>query len=191
MTEKEVIQSIQNGNKDLFDNLVNDYLSLVYRYLVRLTGDAQLAEDLSQETFIRVWKNIYRFEIDKPFKPWLMRIARNTAYDALKKRKIIPFSKLSTEELEFIDSIKDTQPAPSELAQQGEVATHVNETLTKLTDTEKEVLVLHYLEEMPVTEIASFLKVPVETVRTRLRRARQAFRRENGEEPGLPSPSVL
>lgn len=159
-----------------FDALVRQYLPLVYSYLARLTHDAPLAEDLTQETFIRAWKNIRSFDIDKPFKPWLMRIARNCALDTLRRKQTVAFSSLSAAEYAQVESLAHIAATPLQHAQAAETATRITEALRRLTPLEQEVLTLHYLDELSTREIAEVLSLPLETVRSRLRRARQAFR---------------
>lgn len=177
MDERNKIIAIQSGSNEMFDELVKTHLPMVYRYLVRLTGNATLAEDLAQETFIRAWKHIDSFNTEKTFRPWLMRIARNCALDELKKKKFIPFSFLSADDTKTrLEQLPDSSPTPVEHAEKEEVAAQVTQALGKLSISEREVLVLHYLEELSVAEVADVLSLPHETTRSRLRRARQAFR---------------
>jgi RNA polymerase sigma-70 factor (ECF subfamily) len=176
--EEKVIEEAKTGSQEAFESLVKQYLPIVYRYIARLTGDRHLAEELSQETFIRAWKNIGQFETGKPIKPWLMRIARNCAFDSLRKKKTVAFSSLSEPEQYRLENIPTKNLSPIELAEKREKKELVKNILDRLSENEREVLVLHYLEELTVPEIAQILNKQEETVRTRLRRARASFRGE-------------
>lgn len=193
MTETEIIEKIQLGDNQAFDELVVQYLPLVYRYLIRLTNDVTLAEDLAQEAFVRAWQSIKHFDSSRPFRPWLLNIARNAAFDVLRRKKVAPFSSLSTSEQLGVISIADQSLTPKEAAEQNETTSFVKNILDRLSATEKEVLVLHYLEELKVSEIATILNLPLETIRTRLRRAREAFRQTSTHafEPSLAPSYVL
>lgn len=184
------IIAAQKGDETAFAELVKENLPLIYRYLFRLTGNQVVAEDLAQETFVRVWKNLARFNPDKPFRPWLYRIARNCAYDFLRKKNTVPFSYLSENEQLKLESLPDNKVSPAETAEKTETAALVNTLLSELSETEREILTLHYLDELTVPEIAEILKKPEETVRTRLRRAREAFReaKVENEPSSIPAP---
>jgi len=189
---RELITTAQNGDESAFAELVKENLPLIYRYLFRLTGNEAVAEDLAQETFVRVWKNLSRFDTEKPFRPWLYRIARNCAYDFLRKKNTVPFSYLSESEQLKLESLPDANVSPVENAEKTETTTFVNTLLSELSEIEREILTLHYLDELSVPEIAEILKKPEETIRTRLRRAREAFREVKKEnEPSLTSTTVL
>lgn len=174
--DSRILCAAQKGDTEAFDAVVTHYLPLVYGYLTRFVRDAVVAEDLTQETFIRVWKNIRSFDTDKPFKPWLMRIARNCALDLLRRKQTAAFSSLSAAEYAQIEFMVDTAATPSQQAQVAETANTIAHALAILKPTEKEVLTLHYIDELSTSEIAEVLSLPYETVRTRLRRARAAFR---------------
>lgn len=189
--EAKLIEKAKDGSQEAFESLMKQHLPIVYRYTARLTGDQHLAEELSQETFIRAWKNIGRFETGKPIKPWLMRIARNCAFDSLRKKKTVAFSSLSEPEQYRLENIPTENLSPTELMEKKEKKELVKNILDRLSGDEREVLVLHYLEELTVPEIAQILKKPEETVRTRLRRARASFREEKeGNEPAFDLSNV-
>ncbi|MDO8512616.1 MAG: sigma-70 family RNA polymerase sigma factor [bacterium] len=104
----------QNGDETAFAELVKQNLPLIYRYIFRLTGNVATAEDLTQETFVRVWKNLSRFDTKKPFRPWLYRIARNCAFDFLRKKNTVPFSYLSEQEQLKLGTLPDNSTSPAD-----------------------------------------------------------------------------
>ncbi|MDP2630883.1 MAG: sigma-70 family RNA polymerase sigma factor, partial [Candidatus Uhrbacteria bacterium] len=91
-SDNELISSYLSGNEQALESLIQRYLKLIYSFVYRYTGDAASADDLTQEVFVRVWRNLKRFDQEKSFKTWLFAIAKNAALDLLKKKKAIPFS---------------------------------------------------------------------------------------------------
>lgn len=170
------VQQALTGNKTAFDELVKIYLPDVYRYLLWITHDSDTAQDIAQETFIRTWQNLNSFDSARPFKPWLLRIARNTAYDYLRRKVVLPFSHLSKQEEYYISQLPTAAPQPQEHFANNEQTAQIRAVLNRLPPKYREVLTLHYLEELTAPEIAGVLNLNHETVRTRLRRARTAFR---------------
>jgi RNA polymerase sigma-70 factor (ECF subfamily) len=170
-----------------FDGVIREHLPAVYGYLLRFTGSKETAEDVAQETFIRAWRHWKKYDSTKPLKPWLLAIARNAALDAVRKKNIIPFSFLATEAYEGIFDVPDDSASPADVAAAGERRQEVHRQLAAIKPAYREVLTLHYIDEMSVPEVANILKLPLETVRTRLRRARQALRGQlkDATEPSL------
>lgn len=189
--DKALLSRFFEGNQEALDQLVKKYLPLIYRYVYRLVGNEEFAEELTQETFIRCWKNLNRFNLEKPFKPWLYRIARNCAFDHLRKKNILPFTRLSEPELFKIENTESSQATPEEVARQKENSEQVHTLLSRLSELENEILTLHYLEELTVPEISEIMKKPEETIRTRLRRARQAFRDEHQNSEPSDHPDIV
>jgi RNA polymerase sigma-70 factor (ECF subfamily) len=134
-------------------------------------------EDVVQESFLKVWKNIKKFDNQKArFKTWLMLIVRNTAIDHTRKRKNISFSQLDTEEKEFSESITDDMPLPDEImAKKGDVAA-LELALSHISEPHREVLLLYNGNDFTFEEIASILDISVNTVKSRYRRAVHALR---------------
>lgn len=86
-TDREILEKFFLGDEEAFSELVKKYLKPVYNFLCYFTKDKALLDDLTQETFLKAWKNIRRFDKNKSFKTWLFVIAKNTAYDFFKKKK--------------------------------------------------------------------------------------------------------
>ena len=98
-TDEKLIEGSSEGDNAAFEKLLKRYLKSVYNFIYRLASDREVAEDLTQETFVKVWKNLRRFDQTKSFKVWIFTIAKNTAYDFLKKKKTIPFCCCTDEEV--------------------------------------------------------------------------------------------
>ena len=89
--DNQLVERFLAGDGAAFEVLVRKYLKPLYRFVFSLVGDAQTAEDIVQETFIKTWKRASTFDRHKHFKTWIYTIARNTAVDFLKKKKNIQF----------------------------------------------------------------------------------------------------
>jgi len=169
--------------------LVGRYERPLYRFLLQMVGDAHLAEDLFQETFLRLHRGRAGFRHDQPLKPYLYRIAINLAHDALARRASQPkaasldqppSSKTSDAGGPVLkDLISAAGPGPSDDCQRAELKTKVRTALAKLPAMEREVLVLRVFEGMSFPEIAQITDVPVPTAKSRmiyaLRRLRPAL----------------
>src|ERR1700761_954795 len=92
-SDEELIAAYLSGEEAAFGELTQRHLRQVYSFALRLVGDSAAAEDISQETFLKAWKSLQKYdESSSKFKTWLLRIARNTAIDYLRKKKHVPLS---------------------------------------------------------------------------------------------------
>lgn len=170
--DAELIVGSVQGNEKNFEILVKRYLKGVYNFVYRMIGDTSDAEDIAQETFIKVWKNIKKYNPEKSFKTWLFSIARNTVIDYLRKRKNLPFSNFEdTEGNNFLtENLTDPEPLPDELLARAENKEFLDNALKQLSIIYKEVLILHYQEHLTFEEIGQVLKKPSNTVKSQHRR---------------------
>ena len=163
-----------------FEQLMARYLSPVYNFIYRLTGNIEQAADLTQETFVKVWKNFKRFDQTKNFKPWIFAIARNTAIDWLRKHREITFSDLRNQENDggnnFENNIPDELPLPDELFRRAELTSLLQRALAELPINDRTIILLHQTEKLNFAEIAEILNQPMNTVKSRYRRALTALR---------------
>ena len=146
-----------------------------------MVKNADEAEDITQEVFIKVWKNLKKYKIEKNFKIWLFTIAKNSAVDFLRKRKALNFSDLYNVASErqdeketgfdFSETIPDDAILPDEALQKLQNSEFLNKLLDQLSLEYKTILLLHYQEEMTFAEIGEILKKPFNTVKSYHRRA--------------------
>ncbi len=174
-SDEEIIILYKNGEEEAFRDLVNRYTAPLYNFTARLASKND-APDIVQETFIKVWKNINRFDREKAsFKTWIFTIARNTTTDFLRKKKSLLFTDLekgSNEDINsFAENIPDENLLPDSALQKLEDSKFLNKILEKLRMDYREVLVLHYQEEMTFEEIGRVLDKPLNTVKSQHRRA--------------------
>jgi len=170
------IARLRKGDPDAITDLVGRYQHRLYRFLVRMVGDPATAEDLFQQTWIRLMEKIGSYDARRSFEAWLFAIARNLAIDHLRRRRGIS-----------LDELDDSGRAPVErLEASGQDA------LTQLLDFERgallaagigelpaihrEVLTLRFEEDMKLEQIAEVAGVPLSTVKSRLHRALESLR---------------
>lgn len=178
LTDQELIAQARAGNDAAFEILMRRHLQPIYRFILRLSGDAAVAQDLAQETFIKVWKNLKKFNPAKSFKVWLFTIAKNTTFDWFKKRRALPFSALEDDEGSGpLENLADQTPLPDELFQNSETQIALTAALNDLPAKPKAVVLLHQIEDMTFQEIADALDEPLNTVKSRYLRAIIALRK--------------
>jgi RNA polymerase sigma-70 factor (ECF subfamily) len=171
MEDDVLIKKYLDGDQKSLKILVDKYTSPIYNFTLRFVGYLY-APDVTQEVFIKVWKNLKNFNKDKSqFKTWLFTIARNTITDYLRKKKSIPFSSLNEEDKNFEDDILDPTLLPDETFQKLQDKELLEKVLNELKDEYKAVLTLYYQEDMTFREIGEVLGKPMNTVKSYHQRA--------------------
>jgi RNA polymerase sigma-70 factor (ECF subfamily) len=171
------------GDRSAYQQVVAAHADGVFGLLRRLLGDAEDARDIAQETFVRAYQNLHRFDRRRPLKPWLLRIARNLAYNHLKARQRRAEGRTAADGHERLDRIAADQPSPAAEVLQRERQSALDQVLATLRPEFREVLLYRYMERLDYEEIAEVMGVPVGTVKTWLFRAKSQFReRATGRE---------
>jgi RNA polymerase sigma-70 factor (ECF subfamily) len=169
-------KSMPGGSELDFDALYQEYRAPIYKYLLRMTQNPVEAEDLSQETFLRVNKSLKSFRGDANPGTWIYRIATNTSIDHFRKKGGGEFQvELSAEEAESVDmqlAIDDGSPTDN-LAAKNEMSDCVQSFIGRLQPGYRTVLVLHDLQGLKNREIADVLDCSLDSVKIRLHRARK------------------
>lgn len=172
------VAQLRRGDLDALSALVTRYQNRLYRYLLRVVRQPAEAEDLFQNTWIRVAEKIGQYDPNRSFEAWLFTLARNLAIDHL--RRIRPESldePIGEEGGETGASrLRSREPAAYERIASQERSSRIGESLETLPVPYREVLTLRFEEEMKLEEIAEVLGAPLSTVKTRLRRALDRLR---------------
>lgn len=152
--------------------LIKKHLKPIYNFVYRYVGSQEDAEDITQETFLKMWRKFKKYKKDKSFKAWLFAIARNTAIDKLRKKKSFVFSDFDTEEGENLitDNLADDAPLPPEIFENKELAVALAEAIEKLPPRYREIILLRKEADFTFREIAESLGEPLDTVKSRYRR---------------------
>ncbi len=174
-----IARGLKRQDPDLLDRLIEQYQHRLLRYLLFLTSNREISEDLFQETWMRVLLRGSQYNGKARFDTWLFTIARNLVIDLSRKRTAVSLDELSESSdddrpIEF--PIND--PSPLEQIQVGEDRAEVNEVLHKLESNSREVLVLRFFEELSLEEIAGITRAPLSTVKSRLYRGLAALKPE-------------
>ena len=167
-----MVREALTGDEQSLEVLFKKYLKPIYGYVSGIVGRDE-ADDAVQETFLRAWRHLARFDTDRVFKTWLYRVAHNAAIDLLKKKKPTSFSDLDRPEDApgFEETIEDeTEPISALLDRQGS-AERLRKALDQLPAKQRSVISLHYLDELTFAEISEILGEPLDTVKSRSRRA--------------------
>ena len=172
--ETELVHRAKNGERNAFSELVCIHAQGVRNVIYRMCGDAQIAEDAAQETFIQAWLHLSSYRPQTSLRNWLYRIAVNAATDMLRKEKRILPNAL--EDLQLSDPL----PGPEAVFSQEERTTLVKKAILSLPDACRAVLVLREYEEMSYHEIAEALDIPLGTVMSRLNYARKLLKERLG-----------
>ncbi len=163
--QRRLVLRAQSGDREAFDALLRDLAPALLRYVSRVTGDAALAEDVVQDTLIAVVRKIAWLSDPSLFRPWAYRIASREAFRALKKRK---------QYVEIPDDVESVD-VPNDPWQRERLIASID----KLTPAARAVITLHYLEEMPLSEVAAVLDLAPGTVKSRLAYGLAQLRKEN------------
>ncbi len=153
------------------ENLYHQYFNRTYRTAYLITGDHQMAEDATQEAFLKAFANLDTLRDLEKFGSWVSMIASNYAIDLLRKKKRMIFS-------DNISQHADGNPgtSPQESWEKTESSQEVREALSLLEPEEREILVLKYFNELSIKEIAAITAIPAGTIKSRLFRARKKVR---------------
>ncbi len=180
MNEPALIREAQRGNLDAFNSLVIHYQDILFNTALRILGDDDQAADAAQDAFISAFRNINTFR-GGSFKAWLLRTVTNLCYDELRRRKRRPSVPLEIEsdEGEEIESprwLADPNLSPEQEAEADELEHAIQHCLDALPTEFRAVVVLADIQGLDYTEVASSVRVPLGTIKSRLARARLRLR---------------
>ena len=166
-----IAHGLKRQDQELLDQLIEQYQHRLLRYLLFLTGRRDIAEDLFQETWMRVLVRGAQYNGKARFDTWLFTIARNLVIDLSRKRTMASMDEMSeSDEDDRPFEVATTGPSPLEQFTVRENSAEVGEVLLTLDTSYREVLVLRFYEEMSLEEIAGVTRAPLSTVKSRLYR---------------------
>ncbi len=175
--EAQIASGLRRRDPDVLDALIEQYQHRLLRYLAHMTGNRATAEDLFQETWIRVLEKGYQYDGKSRFATWLMTIAHNVAIDHLRKRTPASLDEMRDPEADTVPfEPVAAGPSPFEQAAAGEDRARIEAALEQLPPMFREVLVLRFQEQLKLEEISKLIGIPVATVKTRLYRGVMALR---------------
>lgn len=176
---------LRAGRSDALDGLVGRYERELFHYLKRYVGDANLAEDVFQNTFLQVYLKRDLFDTGKRFKPWLYAVATNQAIDALRRAGRGPkvnaeLPNADSDSESVGDRLADVRVGPVDAVLAAEQAHRVRESVEALSPPLRQVVLMAYFQGLKYREIADVLDIPVGTVKSRLFSAVQLLQQQWG-----------
>jgi len=167
-TEAECIALAKKGDKDAFTQIVKTYQNAVFNMCYRMLSNSQAAEDAAQESFWRAYKNLQRYDEERPFVTWLLSIAAHYCIDQQRRKRLASIN--LDEIIEF--SAEDPAPNPESAVISTEFKDEVQWQLAQLSESDRAILILRYFHGFSEEEICQTLSLSKSAVKSRLHRAR-------------------
>jgi RNA polymerase sigma-70 factor (ECF subfamily) len=164
--DQMLIESVVGGDKQALEQLFARHSARIYRFVLRITGNASLSEDIVSEVFLEVWHRADRFQGKSQVSTWLLAIARNKALQALRSRWQKPFDEEGTAD------VADIADGPEAALHEKSRSIVLRKCLSQLSPIQREIVDLVYYHEKSVAEVAQIVGIPTGTVKTRMFRAR-------------------
>jgi RNA polymerase sigma-70 factor (ECF subfamily) len=175
-SDAELILQVQSGSLDALGVLYDRHRQLVYRTVLAITGDTEIASDLLQDVFLRLHRFISRVDHTRPLEPWLYRMSVNLAYTWMKRNNTWwrPIEEMS----EWLSG--PGKNMPHEHVERQDDLDRIQTALSGLSLPQRVVVVLYYLNDLSLQEISEILEIPVGTVKSRLHYGRQSLKKKLG-----------
>lgn len=174
--ENAWILQAQQGNDEAFTKLVEEYQTHVYNLCYRMLGEPEAAEDAAQETFLRAYQNLGRYDQSRSFATWLLSIGAHYCIDRLRRRKLSMFSMDEENDDGTSFEIPDAgSPDPEVESVKHEERDRLHILLKELDETDRAAIIMRYWYDYSEVEIAESLQLTVSAVKSRLHRARRAL----------------
>jgi RNA polymerase sigma-70 factor (ECF subfamily) len=172
VSTRELILQLQSGSLDALGKLYDNHNKMVYRTALAITGDTDVAADLMQDVFLRLHRFAARIEPDRPLEPWLYRVTANLSYSWVKRRRWL----CHLEDIaEWFAGEKKRNP--HHLAEAEEESRRISKAISILPVQQRIVVVLYYINDLSLQEIADILDVPLGTVKSRLHYGRRLLKK--------------
>jgi RNA polymerase sigma-70 factor, ECF subfamily len=172
--DNSLIRLVKSGHPEIYDEIVKRYEKKLFSYIYRLVGNREEAEDILQNVFVKAYRNIKTFDVERKFSSWIYRIAHNEAINFLKKKSKKRF--VSWEDIVASKDKMETKSeerSPIDIWIRKESAIEVNWAMEKLPEKYRKVLKLRYFSEKSYEEIGRIIGSPVNTVGTLINRAKK------------------
>ncbi|MBV8201614.1 MAG: sigma-70 family RNA polymerase sigma factor [Acidobacteria bacterium] len=196
-TDAELVASALRGSEDAFRDLVLRFERPIYALILRMVHDAQTAEDLAQEVFVKAYRRLSSYDPRRKFASWLFKVAHNTTIDHLRRAQLdtVPLAPEQEEGGGLLAVLADdSAESPAVAAERRDMARALERAIARLRPEYREAVVLRYVEGLAYQEICEVLALPVGTVKTNLHRARKElaeFMRAAGWGSGAASATTV
>lgn len=171
---KKLVAEIKQGNRLAFTELVNKYRSQVAALAYKMVNDYDEAADITQNVFVKMSKNIWRYDENKKFYTWLYRITVNASIDYIRKHKRHRHEPLEN----FRETIENLEADPEHRYRRQQINNFINQAARSLNEKQRSAFILRDVEGCKIDDVASIMNMPEATVRWYLHRARTKVRKE-------------
>ena len=185
LTDQEVVALARKGRESAYRELIDRYQRPILSLINRLVRDRELAEDLAQDAFIKVFNALDRYNPERKFSSWIFKIAHNTAIDQLRKKELDTLSidgsphATSAEAVEASTIVPvSSDEDPEQYTSSREIGAQIEAAIGTLRPEYRTVIVLWHVEGRPYDEIAEIMDLPLGTVKTYIHRARNELRKK-------------
>lgn len=183
LPDQDLVAQVLAGNAEAYRSLMKRHQSRVFNFLVRLLHQRELAEDVAQEAFFNAYARLDTCQNPALFYVWLMRIARNLAFNVLRKGKVdvVPLTPKSGETIDVADERTMGEGSPEGQLEQREIAQELEQRVMSLPPKYRAAVLLRHTEGRQYHEIAEILEIPIGTVKFRLHRAYRLLKERLGK----------
>lgn len=172
-----VIERAKDGDREAFEIIVTTYEKAIYNLALRMSGGEEDARDLTQEVFLKIYRSLATFHGESTLATWIYRVASNTCYDLLRKRKETAVSlDEESERGRLMDILVSTQGDPQAELERAERIEQLEQALGELSAPHRKIVILRDLLGLSYAEISDVLRLEEGTVKSRLARARRHLR---------------
>ena len=181
MADGMLVELTLAGEKSAFEPLIRRYEKSLFSFIYHFLGNYDLACDISQDVFVKLYLSLPNLRLDQPLKPWLFQVARNCCLDELRRKRPVAFSQLEVsdeeDEVSPIAILPDPHPLPEDIAEHHELQQAIHQAINELPLKFRQVVLLRYTARFSFIEISRMLNMPQATAKTYFQRARPLLRK--------------
>lgn len=174
MTDEELVEKVKKGDADVYEKIIQKYQSKVFGLIYNMTKNQNEIEDLAQEVFIKIYKNLGKFKGDSSLYTWIYKITVNLCLDEMKKRKNVIYldEKIEVDDGEVNGELPSEDKSQEELYEEKELQEKLHNCINKLPEKQRVMIVLRDIKGFSYEEISKITDVKLGTVKSQINRAR-------------------
>lgn len=183
LSDREVVEFALEGRDSAYRDLIRRYERPVFSLIYRMVRDRELAEDLAQDTFVKVLNALDRYKPEYKFSSWIFKIANNTALDELRRKGLktlsldgAPDAMTEDQQAATTPIVSSDEESPEQFTHAQELGSEIERAIGALRPEYRSVIVMYHVEGRPYDEIAEIMDLPLGTVKTYIHRARKELR---------------
>ena len=176
--EKELIRQAKSGNLKAYEEIIGLYEKKVFSTIYYMVKNDNEVEDIAQEVFIKIYKNLGNFKEESSLYTWIYRITVNVGIDEFKKRKKVVYldEKIDTKDGEVELQLSDDSKSPTDIAEDNDLKDKLEKCIKKLPESQRMMIILRDIKGFTYMEIAEIMKMNLGTVKSKINRARASLK---------------